>query len=290
MKAKIRKTGRVLIAATAALAVGIGVNAWWTARIEARVDLSRKLVGRWAAEGSSDPLTAGGPMSLAGTVSRVWTRSAIGLLFQGTTGKVTVPDSPELAVRGAQNFSVMAWIQPVPVDNNSFGVMSIVEKRKVGGITTALGFSLHLEYGHLACQLSPAPGLSFSRADLFAPARWMAIWKARNALAPANRFISTGPNLTDGKFHHVALTLNRSSATGGTLWVDSEAVLRFDPTKLRGTMVNSEPLLIGTHPDTTLQCGFQGGIEDIRFYSRCLSQKEIELAASQPEVKHDKVK
>ena len=71
--------------------------------------------------------------------------------------------------------------------------------------------------------------------------------------------------------------------------MDGSVVLTFDPTKLRGTMVNSEPLLIGTHPDTTLQCAFKGKIEDVRFYSRCLSQKEIELAASQPARKNSKV-
>jgi len=285
MTRKLGKTGWLIIAALLAVAAGIGVNAWWTARVEARVDLSRKLVGRWAADGSKNPLVAGGPLNLTGAVSRAWARSAIGLSFQGTTGKASVPDSPGLAVRGAQNFSVTAWVQPMPAANNSFGVMSIVEKRKVGGIATARGFSLHLEYGHLSCQLSPAPGLAFTRADIVAPARWIAIWKSRNALAPVNRFVSDGPDLTDGRFHHVALTVNRSSSTGGKLWVDGTVVLTFDPMKLRGTMVNLEPLLIGTHPDTTLQCAFKGKIEDVRFYSRGLSQKEIELLASAPEVK-----
>jgi hypothetical protein len=284
MQPKIRRTGWMIIAALAAVAVVFAVSAWLEARDEARVDLSRKLVGRWAAEGSKDPLSAGGPSSMTGAVRRVWTRSAIGFSFEGTSGIVSVPDSPELAVRGGQNFSVMAWIQPMRA-NNSFGVMSIVEKRKVGGIITARGFSLHLENGHLSCQLSPAPGLALTRADILAPARWVALWKGRNALAPANRFVSSGPDLMDGKFHHVALTLNRSSSTGGKLWVDGQVVLTFNPLKLRGTMVNSEPLLIGTHPDTTLQCAFKGQIEDVRFYLRCLSTKEIALAASQPAVK-----
>ena len=131
-------------------------------------------------------------MTIKGAVSRAWGRSALGLSFDGTTCEATVPDSPELAIRGGQDFSVMAWIQPMPAANNSFGVMSIVEKRKVGGITTARGFSFHLEYGYLACQLAPAPGFHLTRTDLMAPGTWPALWKSRNALAPVSRFVFQG--------------------------------------------------------------------------------------------------
>ncbi len=174
----------------------------------------------------------------------------------------------------------MAWIKPERADT-TFGVMSIVEKRKVGGILTARGYSLHLEYGHLACQLSPRPGFQVTWADVVTPRRWPAIWKNRYALAPANRFVSAAPNLCDGRFHHVALTLERHSTTGGKLYVEGKVVLTFDPTKLRGSFVNSEPLLIGTHPDPTLNCAFKGLIEDVRLYARALSPAEVETAASQ---------
>jgi hypothetical protein len=169
--------------------------------------------------------------------------------------------------------------------DNSFGVMSIVEKRKVGGITTARGFSLHLEYGHLSCQLAPEAGLHLTGSDLVSPKRWAPLWKARHALAPVNRFVSSRPDLRDGQFHHVALTVDRHSITGGKLFVDGKVIMTFDPTKLRGSMANAEPLLIGTHPDPTLQCGFKGRLEDVKLYSRSLSAKEIEIAASEPAAK-----
>src|ERR1041385_872042 len=263
-----------------ALAASVAFHLWWQARLDARIDLSRKLIGRWAAEGRADKLIAGSPAVLKGGVSRVPGHSGIAWSFDGATANVSVPDGPQLAFRAGQDFSVMAWIQPKH-SSTSFNIMSIVEKRKVGGITTALGYSLHLDDGRLGCQISPSKGPQITKADLLAPSRWLTIWKNRNAPAAVNGFCSTGPDLRDGKFHHVALTMNRHSTTGGKLYVDGNVILTFDPTKVRGSLANSEPLLIATHPDTTLQCAFKGLIEDVRLYARTLSPAEIERAAKQ---------
>jgi len=185
-------------------------------------------------------------------------------------------------MRTGQDFSVTAWIQPMHADT-SFGIMSIVDKRKVGGILTARGFCLNLSDGRLACQIAPPVGFHMTKASLFAPSTWVPLWKGRNALTQVASFIfvSPGPDLRDGQFHHVALTLDRHSKKGGKLYVDGRLVMTFDATKSNGNLANSEPLLIGTHPDTTLHAGFKGLIEDVRLYSRALSQAEIETAADQ---------
>ncbi len=278
---RLSKTGsRALIGAVliALLAAGAGLYQLWQARLDARIDLDRRLIGRWAAESGTGGFAGAPAMSLTGGVTRVETKSGPALLFGQSAGRVSVPDSPQLAVRAGQDFSVMAWIQPVKRES-TFGVMSVVEKRKVGGIMTARGFSLHLEYGHLACQLAPRIGLQLTWADVIAPRRWPTVWSSRNALSPVNRFISPGPDLCDGQFHHVALTVQRYSRTGGKLYVDGAVALVFDPRRLRGSLFNSEPLLIGTHPDPTLDCAFQGLIRDVRLYSRVLSPAEVETAA-----------
>jgi len=273
---------RLILAFVLLLVLTIGLYCWWQARIESQVDLSRKLIGRWAAEGQADKLLAGAPAQLTGAVMRVQGRKGLALLFNGSTGRVSVPDGTELAFRTGQDFSVVAWIKPMHAET-SFGVMSIVEKRKVGGITTARGYSLHLEDGRLSCQLSPEPGFHITKADWLAPKTWLVLWKNRHALAPVNRFVSAAPDLRDGRFHHVALTLNRQTTVGGKLYVDGKVVLTFDPTKLRGSLANSEPLLIGTHPDPTLSCAFKGLIEDERLYSRALSPAEVGAVADQQE-------
>lgn len=277
MKSRTRLLLRLALTAIILFAGAVAINVWWQARLDRRIDLSRKLVGRWAAEGRNG-LVAGPPPVLTGGVTRVPGHSGTAWSFDGASAHVTVTNMPEMAFGAGEDFSVMAWIQPITYPS-SFGVMSIVDKRQIGGITTAQGFSFHLEYGHVACQISPATGLQVTRADLLHPTRWPAIWKNRNGPAPINRFISQGPDLCDGQFHHVALTLDRHSATGGKLYVDGKLVLTFDPTKIRGSLANKEPLLIGTHPDTTLTCGFKGLIEDVRLYSRKLSEAEVKAAA-----------
>lgn len=273
---------RVMLPLLALIASIIGFAFWWHAKIEGRVDLSRKLIGRWATDGQADGLAAGRPMVLKGGVERVKGRKGFALSFEGTDGNVSVPDAPEMAMRSGQDFSVTAWIQPMHAET-SFGIMSIVDKRKVGGILTARGFCLNLSDGRLACQIAPPVGFHLTKATLLAPKTWPSLWKNRNALVAVAPFIfiAPGPDLRDGQFHHVALTMDRHSKTGGKLYVDGRPVMTFDATKSNGDLANSEPLLIGTHPDTTLHAGFTGRIEDVRLYSRALSQAEIETAAKQ---------
>ena len=102
-------------------------------------------------------------------------------------------------------------------------------------------------------------------------------------------FRSPGSELRDGRFHHVAVTVQRDSRTGGRLYVDGKVVMTFDPTPLSATLANQEPVLIGTHPDTSLHCPYKGLIEDVRLYSRALSGAEIEAASRSEETKKSEV-
>ena len=239
-------------------------------------NLKKNLLARWPADTNSSGDAIGRQAVLTGAVTTVSFKSRQAWSFDGKTGRVTTPDSRDLHFAAGQDFSIAAWIKPEP-STTDFGVMSIVEKRRVGGITTALGFSFHLEYGHLSCQLSPYASSKWKLSDFTTPGRIIAAWQRRKALGPVSRFVSPGPDLRDGQFHHVALTLERTSKTGGQLYVDGKVVLTFDPTAQSGSLINREPVLIGNHPDSTLHCGFKGVIGDVRIYSRALSSAEIEL-------------
>ena len=124
--------------------------------------------------------------------------------------------------------------------------MSIVEKRIAsGGSDSPNGYEFCLVDGQVACRFG------------------------------STTFESTGPDLRDGFFHHVALTVSRNSTTGGKLFVDGMVVLTFDPTALNGSLINGEPLRIGNHPALDLNCFFKGIIDEISLYNRALATNEI---------------
>ena len=238
-----------------------------------------KLVARWSPATNSivaNNLSA----TPTGGVRIVSTPRGSGWSFDGKKSALLVADSPALHFGKGQAFSITAWIQPLS-NNNSFGVSSIVEKRQVSGIAAALGFSLHLEYGCLSCQLAPSPPVKWRISDFTSPGRFKAAWARRSSPGTVYRFVSDGPVLTDGRFHHVALTVDRRSPTGGKLFVDGVVVKSFDPTKLPGNLSNKEWMIIGNHPDSTLTCGFSGIINEVAIYRRALSDKEIEQASHQ---------
>jgi hypothetical protein len=241
------------------------------------VDLKRGLVGQWKADANAQ--VVGSQAVLTGGVTTVTVSGGKVYSFDGSRACVMVADSPGLHFGSGQDFSVLAVVEPEQA-TTAFGVMSIVEKRKVSGITAARGFSLHLEYGYLACQLSPARSW-FKMAYLMSPRTLFASWQARKQPGPVSRFISTTPDLRDGKLHHVALTLQRHSKTGGKLYVDGREVLIFDPRSVAGDLSNTEPVLIGNHPDKTLNCAFKGLIGGVQIYRRALSGEEVAAAARQ---------
>jgi hypothetical protein len=239
-----------------------------------------KLIVRWTPSTNAIVATALTPAP-TGAVSVVSTPRGPAWSFDGKRAAILVTDSTALHFGSSQNFSITALIQP-QANNNSFGVSSIVEKRQVSGIAAALGFSLHLEYGLLACQLAPTPPTHWHFVDFTSPKRFRAAWQGRKAPGPVYRFISTTPSLTDGKFHHVALTLDRRSASGGKLYVDGMVVKKFDPTKIPGNLSNAQSLIIGNHPDSTLQCAFKGLIQQVSIYRRAISAEEVARESQGP--------
>jgi len=87
---------------------------------------------------------------------------------------------------------------------------------------------------------------------------------------------SAGPNLQDGQFHHVALTLDRDSVTGGKLYVDGSNVLTFNPTNHPGDSSNDNALRIGNHASSSLKCFFKGVIDELTLYCQALSSDEVQ--------------
>src|SRR5207253_2785919 len=95
----------------------------------------------------------------------------------------------------------------------------------------------------------------------------------------ATNFID-GPNLADGIFHHVAVTVKRSSNVGGKLFVDGVVVLTFDPTARQNSLTNTAELRIGGHSLNYPQFSFNGLIDEVEIFKRALSASEIQGIAA----------
>src|SRR5205814_6548083 len=85
-----------------------------------------------------------------------------------------------------------------------------------------------------------------------------------------------GQNIHDGHFHHVALTLDRNSTSGGHFYVDGNPVLTFNPTSEAGDLSNDQPVRMGNHPTPGFNAFLRGLIDEPTLYSRDLTASEIQ--------------
>ena len=178
------------------------------------------------------------------------------LCFDGLTNYVEVPSAPDLNF-GTGDLSVDAWVRTTTVG----GVKVIVEKR--GNLSTGVvGYSMYLYQGNLSFQLADGGGSNLCGC---APTR-----ACTNYGAGAPGFVA------DGAWHHVAVTVNRTSITGGTFYVDGAAVASFNPTCQPGSITNNGVLRIGS-----LTLGpngaslFNGCIDEVELFNRELTAAEV---------------
>jgi hypothetical protein len=217
--------------------------------------------------------------------------------FDGRSDRVLVADTPEFNFGTNQDFSVEAWIKAYPpysrlamrlqvwlqthpamasyvprsigswitthALDNDFGVMPIVDKHQTPSTIESVGFEFYLDHGKLACQISQSPMRQLGFQN----------------------FISSAPTLQDGHWHHVAMTVKRTSVTGGKLYVDSLQVFVFDPTAQAGDLSNSNPLRIGNHSNPNLRCFFKGAISGVALHREAVAADEIAASyrAGRPE-------
>lgn len=174
-----------------------------------------------------------------------------GIHFDGKENHISVPNKPELNFGAGQDFSIEGWIKPLrPPPYPTQDIMTVVGKRYSPNSTVAVGYELYLSGGKVSFQLA-------------------------NTLNTIRNFSSAGPDLRDGKFHHVAVTVQKNSRTGLQFYVDGRRIATFDPTVVPGDLSNTSPLRIGNHPDPAYQCFFHGEIKNVAVFNRALSASEI---------------
>jgi hypothetical protein len=165
------------------------------------------------------------------------------LCLNGTSDYFEVPQSGPLNI-GLGDFSVDAWIKT----SNSNGVRPIVDKVYFTGgqFSTSWGYFMALRNGNAI------GGINYG-TDYFA----------------------TGPFVADGKWHHLALSVMRSSYNGGKLYVDGVPV-SFDPTPLVVVdLSNVANLRIGKDHNSNGVSYFDGCIDEVQFFGRALTAAEV---------------
>ena len=205
------------------------------------------LVSWWPADGNANDIQDHNPGTLANGATFTAGQVGQAFSFDGLDDFVSVPDAPSLDV-GTADFSLDAWIK-----TTSTGLQNIVDKRVDNRPVSINGYSLFTFGGFLSFQMADSVGAGFTN------------------------FFSTAL-VADGVFHHVAVTVDRDSATGGKLYVDGVVVLTFDPTLRPGTLDNSGDFRIGriaTPNVGNTEAFFSGLIDEVEIYNRALTAGEI---------------
>ncbi len=156
------------------------------------------------------------------------------LSFDGLDDSVEVPPAPGLDL-GPGDFTLEGWLQTT----GGSGLQVIVGKRGV-----AAGYALLLHDRRLALDLGDGV---FTRFD-------------------------SGVLVADGRWHHVAVTVQRRSLTGVRFYVDGREVGRRGNATLRpGSLDNAEPLRFAAGMGTF----WKGTLDEVTLSRRALSPDEI---------------
>jgi hypothetical protein len=204
--------------------------------------VSSGLVALWAGDGDGDDSIGGHDATVPPGITYAPAPVGQGFCFDGQNHQLIVPNAPELNFGPDQDFSITAWTEPQQSDTGA-GVMDIVDKRCGPGYS---GFEFYLGNGKIQIQILGAT---------FGPA---------------------GPDLRDGRFHHVAVTVHRNTAGGGELYVDGQTVLTFDTTGIKGDLSGDQPLHIGSNCYPNFDTFFKGIMSQLGLYNRALSASDIQ--------------
>jgi hypothetical protein len=195
---------------------------------------------------------ANGPAPVVGLVG------SGALYFYGGPGHfITVPPDPQLDF-GAGDFSIDAWIRIVDVFETSSGFIQPIVDKYDGASQTGFAFYVlgsaappPAKGGSLAVTIN---GITFTTNPNTAvlPAPW------------ANPLANIGP------WHHVAVTVNRTTGIG-RFYVDAAIVGTFTPPA--GSVDNALPMLIGE----TRVPGPRGelAIDELQIFARELDKPEV---------------
>ncbi|MGB0383925.1 MAG: LamG-like jellyroll fold domain-containing protein [Ardenticatenaceae bacterium] len=176
------------------------------------------------------------------------------LSFAGTQQAdqyVEVPHHDEIDF-DTGDLSIDAWIR---TDSNK-NLEIFIDKRENRLNIGPVGYAFHLENGRLAFQLADDSN------------SWYNYWN------------STGPDLRDGKWHFIAVTVDRDQPIDGLkLYIDGPLIEAFSPMNRTGSISNNADLWIGKHHANSAfnrELWFDGDLDEVEIFNRVLDPTEIQ--------------
>ncbi len=172
----------------------------------------------------------------------------------GSETYVHVPDPLGiLSVSPGAPFSVDTWVMRDPAPPS--GHQPLLNKRYAPSVfgQPSHGYYIGLFNGNLRVEL--ADGLGVTNSTVF----------QSNLSIPA-----------DGQWHFVAVTVQRTSANGGRMYVDGAAPFVFNASLRPGSLANAADLLIGAgYPTGGALVGFDGLMDEIELFDRELTPQDV---------------
>ncbi|HEX3625440.1 MAG TPA: LamG domain-containing protein [Verrucomicrobiae bacterium] len=210
------------------------------------------LVALWLGSNRGKDIAGTHDASVSAGINYIEAKTGPGFFFDGGANQILAPNSFDLNFGPGQDFSIEAWIEPsLQPPLMTDGILPIVDKRKTPNSMQCLGYVLCLVNGRVGFRMSD--DLTDNGGE----------WEA------------AGPDLFDGKFHQVTVTVARNSKDGGKIYVDGQLILTFDPTKYAGDLSNDQPLNIGGDTCPGYYAYFHGLIDNIAIYNRAISPEEV---------------
>jgi len=172
-----------------------------------------------------------------------------GLGFDGSNDLLRVADAPQLNFGNKTGFSIESWLQLDGSQPDGTGLLS-----KGAGGSAWSGYQLILHQDKIAAEIGDG-AVSFGVAD---------------------GLIGTS-SLNDGQWHHVALSVDRASATAA-LYLDGRLEVELSNAALGVDPDNAAALQVGV--DRSGSRFFKGRIDEVRLWDGVRSRDEIRAAVS----------
>jgi uncharacterized repeat protein (TIGR03803 family) len=171
------------------------------------------------------------------------------LQFNGSTTYCTVADAADMDFGTSTNFTVEGWINFTASETNYTGL--VAKGQTTGGIWT--GWQLVLYGNKIASEIQSPLGY----------------------VGPGSSELIGTTALNDGNWHHVALTVNRSTTTA-TLYVDGSQQSTFTSSYIGGNVTYNGNALIGVDRQSRLH--FNGKMDEFRIWNIAMTQAQIQAS------------